>query len=262
MLLLITLVVKCWSYRHRHGAMDIETHQRVTLFLTSRHSSMVGLQRPLFPMGWNYGWLYLEPGKQCCRELICALPTLWGIDTLQIVFSIYSVISQPWFIPWAPQRSRGILSSSHPHSTVSNASVCPQTHLQTESTGNISWVSFWLRQQLGIGGVKQWRRKSTLCLQGAFTPNLRAGKAEAGSSRVFAGQLVYSKWWVLDSVRDPKLCRSLGRNWHCHLLTLRESNSFQGLVHPSWMFTFRLRNCQSARLRDLPTHSQLPCQSS
>lgn len=130
----------------------------------------MGLHRPLFPMGWNYGWLYLEPGKQCCRELICALPTLWGIDTLPIVFSIYSVISQPWFIPWAPQRSRGILSSNHPHSTVSNASACPQTHLQTESTGNTSWVFFWLRQHTRHRWSKAMEKKEHSLSAGSFYP--------------------------------------------------------------------------------------------
>lgn len=178
-----------------------------------------------------------------------------------LVISTYSVISQLWFIPWAPQRSQGIVSSSHHQSTMSNASACLQTHLQSEWTVNISWVSFWLRQHTWLRWSKAVEKKEHSLSAGSFySPNLRAGKAEAGSSRVFAGQLVYSKWWLLDSMRDPKLCRSLSRNWHCCLLTLRESNLFQGLVLPSWRFSFRPRNCQIARLRDLPTYSQSPCE--
>lgn len=164
-------------------------------------------------MDWRYDWLYLEPVKQSCPELTCALPMLWEIATLRLVISTYSVISQPWFIPWAPQRSQGIVSSSHHQSTVSNASACLQTHLRGESTVNMSWVSFWLRQHTWPRWSKAVEKKEHSLSAGSFySPNLRAGKAEAGSSRVFAGQLVYSKGWVLDSMRDPKLCRSLSRN--------------------------------------------------
>lgn len=146
---------------------------------------------------------------------------------------------------------------------MSNASACLPTHLQSESTVNISWVSFWLRQHTWYRWSKAVEKKEHSLSAGSFySPASEPGKQRQGAPGLFAGQLVYSKWWVRDSLRDPKLCRSLSRNWYCYLLTLRESTSFQGLVLPVYLFIYLFLGLEAARLRDLPIHSQSPCEPS